>query len=238
MAEGLRTEDVSRIAYQLLSSVAHCEKHNILHRDIKPGNVLIDRNGYPVLIDLGMAKYVPDKTFSWCGTPFLVSPEIIRMEGHDKATDYWSWAVMLYKLVTGKYPFRAYNEEALYKKICKGSFAVVGSYEFRSLMVAILYPNPMKRLGSSPQGWKDIFAHSWFRQDESFSLARVQSQELAAPWLPGTNKQKGETDSTEEASFLPPGGGMFVQHDLMKEQAYLTEEQHALFHSFGPYISD
>ena len=146
-------------------------------------------------------------------------------QGHDKATHYWSWAVMLYKLMTGRYPFRAYNEEALYKKICRGSFSVVGSYKFRSLMVAILYPNPVKRLGSSPQGWKEIFAHSWFRQDETFSLARVQSQELPAPWLPGTKKDVGDTDITEEPTFIPAGGGIFVQHDLMKERAFLTEGQ-------------
>ncbi|CAJ1954663.1 unnamed protein product [Cylindrotheca closterium] len=235
---GLSEEIAKFYAAGILEGLAYCHRHHIIHRDVKPGNVLIDRNGYPVLIDLGMAKYVPDKTFTWCGTPFLVSPEVIRMEGHDKATDYWSWAVMVYKLVTGKYPFRAYNEEALYRKICRGSFAVVGSYEFRSLMVAILYPNPRKRLGSSPQGWKDIFAHSWFRQDEIFSLARVQSQELPAPWLPESKKQGSDESNSNEPYFLPPGG-MFVDHDdLMKEQAYLTEEQQASFQSFGPYISD
>ncbi|KAL3935627.1 MAG: hypothetical protein SGBAC_008893 [Bacillariaceae sp.] len=235
---GLSEESTKFYAAGILEGLAYCHRHHIIHRDIKPGNVLIDRNGYPVLIDLGMAKYVPDKTYTWCGTPFLVSPEIIRMEGHDKATDYWSWAVMVYKLVSGKYPFRAYNEETLYSKICRGSFAVVGSYEFRSLMVAILYPNPTKRLGSSPQGWKDIFAHSWFRQDETFSLTRVQSQELSPPWLPGTKKQANDVSNADEAFFLPPGGGMFIEHDLMKERSYLTEEQQAPFQSFGPYISD
>ncbi|KAL3763467.1 hypothetical protein ACHAW5_002719 [Stephanodiscus triporus] len=116
MAEGLRMEDVSRIAYQLLSALDHCDRHNILHRDLKPQNIIPPpslhtrfkantKTAELRVIDFGCgimddSKGKEHATFA--GTPFLISPEVFQKKYTSK-TDIFSAGVVLYVLVAG-YP--------------------------------------------------------------------------------------------------------------------------------------
>jgi calcium-dependent protein kinase len=107
----LRTEDVSRIAFQLLSAVNHCANHNIIHRDIKPENAMFMEStpGAELrLIDFGsstMDKTKPgpdDRHTTFAGTAFYISPELF-LRTYTTKTDVWSCGVTLYVLVAG-YP--------------------------------------------------------------------------------------------------------------------------------------
>ena len=62
---------------------------SVIYRDLKPENVLLDNTGYTVIIDLGFAKIIKDKTYTFCGTPLYLAPEIIMQKGHDKGADLW-----------------------------------------------------------------------------------------------------------------------------------------------------
>eukprot|EP00588_Corethron_pennatum_P031647 CAMPEP_0194346156 /NCGR_PEP_ID=MMETSP0171-20130528/105264_1 /TAXON_ID=218684 /ORGANISM="Corethron pennatum, Strain L29A3" /LENGTH=1009 /DNA_ID=CAMNT_0039113245 /DNA_START=182 /DNA_END=3211 /DNA_ORIENTATION=+ len=75
----------------ILESLAHLHDRHICYRDLKPENVLVDGGGYCVLVDLGFAKIVRDKTYTLCGTPEYLAPEIILSKGHDKGVDYWAF---------------------------------------------------------------------------------------------------------------------------------------------------
>jgi serine/threonine protein kinase len=76
----------------------YLHKKNIAYRDLKPENLLIDSNGYVKIIDFGFAKKFPyvkkdktlDKTYTLCGTPEYLAPEIIMSKGYDKCVDYWA----------------------------------------------------------------------------------------------------------------------------------------------------
>jgi serine/threonine protein kinase len=107
--EDLRTEDVSRIAFQLLSAVDHCAKHNIIHRDIKPENVMfrdLDPKSELRLIDFGSGTMdspeMDGRHTTFVGTPFYVSPEMLQNK-YTQLTDVFSVGVVLYVLVAG-YP--------------------------------------------------------------------------------------------------------------------------------------
>merc|ERR1712238_328781 len=76
-----------------------------VYRDLKPENVLIDKDWYPLICDFGFAKFVADKTYTLCGTPNYLSPEIIMNRGHDASTDHWALGILIYEMVAGENPF-------------------------------------------------------------------------------------------------------------------------------------
>jgi hypothetical protein len=74
---------------------------NNIYRDLKPENILLDTMGYVKIGDFGFAKKVQDRTFTRCGTPEYVSPEMLGRAGHNKGTDYWSLGIFLYECLHG-----------------------------------------------------------------------------------------------------------------------------------------
>ncbi|XP_043920401.1 cGMP-dependent protein kinase 1-like [Protopterus annectens] len=94
----------------------------IVYRDLKPENLMMDKNGYIKLVDFGFAKLLQkgEKTYSFCGTPDYMAPEIIKNEGHDCSSDLWSLGVLIYELLVGRPPFSSSNPQKVYGKILDG----------------------------------------------------------------------------------------------------------------------
>ena len=85
-------------------------EHGIIYRDLKPENILLDSNGHIRLTDFGLSKTgifktEEDMTYTICGTPEYLAPEIVRGEGHGKAVDWWSLGALLYEMSCGRPPF-------------------------------------------------------------------------------------------------------------------------------------
>lgn len=87
----------------VLEAFQYLHARGIVFRDLKPENLLLDANGYVKLIDFGFAKYIgfSSKTWTFCGTPEYVSPEVILNKGHDRAVDYWALGILVFELLTG-----------------------------------------------------------------------------------------------------------------------------------------
>ncbi|KAL3913696.1 MAG: hypothetical protein SGPRY_007892 [Prymnesium sp.] len=106
-----------------LPSFAPPELHaqDIVYRDLKPENVLIDDRGHAVLSDFGLAKEaitsLQGGTWSFCGTPSYMAPEVLQGSGHGVAVDWWCFGTLIFEMLVGTPPFYSYNLQTMYRAI-------------------------------------------------------------------------------------------------------------------------
>ena len=104
---------------EVLLGLEFTHSQNVVYRDMKPENVLLDKDGHVKIVDFGLSKKVVDRTFTLCGTPDYIAPEIIQNKGHNKAADYWALGVVIYEMLTGLPPFYKENEDhTTFDRIC------------------------------------------------------------------------------------------------------------------------
>ena len=188
----------------IIDGLAYLHHRRIAYRDMKPENILMNANGYCVIIDMGFAKIVLDKTYTMCGTPEYIAPEIILNSGHDHVADYWSWACLFFELVVGQTPFMTagIDQMSLLKGITKaqykfpsklsslrssgGSGLDTALFHWKDLISRLLKPNSVERLGNLQHGVEDIMNHRVFA---SIDFVEFRNQKNPAPWVPNSGDQ-------------------------------------------------
>ena len=107
----------------LFQAINHCHAQNVVHRDIKPDNIMITSEETVRLIDFGLSKASKSgKTLSTvAGTPYYMAPEVLE-GAYSKKADIWSLGVLLYTLVSGYLPFQGGNAAEVFRKIKEAEF--------------------------------------------------------------------------------------------------------------------
>jgi len=171
----------------VVEAFAYLHKRQYVYRDLKPENLMIDNNGYVRVVDLGFAKKVMPghKTWTFCGTPEYIPPEIISNTGHNIAADYWSLGILVFELLSKRTPFRAKDDLAIYEGILRGIHSVQFPYKIsrkaESLIKSLCRQDPSERLGYQKAGISDIRKHRWF---QGFDWEGLLVQKVVAPHVP------------------------------------------------------
>ena len=191
--------------------VWHIHSKRVAYRDLKPENLVLDHRGYLKVVDLGLAKIVDGKTWTLCGTPDYLAPEIILNEGHDKGVDYWALGVLIYELVSGIPPFYADDPMEVYEKILSSNMTFPSHFtkNMCDICKKLLKLCQSKRLGNGKGGCTGVLKHKWF---SGFDWDGLLNYQLPPP-IPVTVKDpldasnfdayEEEPDTLEESDWSP-----------------------------------
>ncbi|KFK23575.1 hypothetical protein AALP_AAs59562U000100 [Arabis alpina] len=156
-----------RYFQQLASALSFCHGDGIAHRDVKPQNLLLDKQDNLKLSDFGLSalsehRAIDGLLYTACGTPAYTAPEIIAQRGYDGAkADAWSCGVLLFVLLAGYVPFDNSNIVAMYMKIQRRDYRFPSwiSKPARSIIYKMLDPNPETRMSV-----EDVMGKKWFQK--------------------------------------------------------------------------
>ncbi|OCF44225.1 PLK/PLK1 protein kinase [Kwoniella heveanensis CBS 569] len=151
---------------QLIAACQYMHQMNVIHRDLKLGNLFLDANMGVKVGDLGLAALIEkpgDRKKTICGTPNYIAPEVLfdTANGHSFEVDVWSVGVILYTLLIGKPPFQTKDVKAIYKRIRENRYEFPAekqiSQSAQELIMSILNTDPDKR-----PTLEAILSHKWF----------------------------------------------------------------------------
>jgi len=210
ISQGSFSEEKSKFyAGQILLGLGHLHKHNIVYRDLKPENLLLDRDGNIRICDFGLSKQdvEGDTVQSICGTPEYLAPEVIKRKPYGKAVDWWSLGTLIYEMIQGLPPYYHTNRQQMYKNILRMPLPKPKdkmSEKAFLLCAGLLERDPKKRLGYKGDV-EEIKAHAWF---SDINWEKMLKKELVPPFKPPV---KGSSDISQidpvflnEHAALPP----------------------------------
>uniref|UniRef100_A0AC34QSB3 Non-specific serine/threonine protein kinase n=1 Tax=Panagrolaimus sp. JU765 TaxID=591449 RepID=A0AC34QSB3_9BILA len=198
----LSVDETKFVSSEIISALGHIHKFGVIHRDVKPENILLSSEGHMVLSDFGSAKKlepVPEteketedaesssddvpkrraRRSSFVGTAHYVTPEVLENRPVDETCDYWALGCIIFQCLTGERPFADVSEHLIFRRIVALRYKFpedFPSVNARDLIENLLILEKEDRLGSKKQGGvKKIMDHAFFENVNWENLAQVAS---------------------------------------------------------------
>jgi len=183
-----KQEEARFFAASVVLVFEYLHSKDIIYRDLKPENLLLDNMGYLKVTDFGFAKEVKDRTWTLCGTPDYLAPEIIGSRSHGKGVDWWTLGILIYEMLVSYPPFYHPDPMKVYSKImaCRVKYPNGFNKNARSLIDAILKQRPSQRLGVVQGGASKVKAHPWFK---GFKWDALIARKVQAPIVQPVNNR-------------------------------------------------
>uniref|UniRef100_A0A8C1WY68 protein kinase C n=1 Tax=Cyprinus carpio TaxID=7962 RepID=A0A8C1WY68_CYPCA len=208
-------------------------EHEIVYRDLKLDNLLLDTEGFVKIADFGLCKEgmgYQDRTSTFCGTPEFLAPEVLTETSYTRAVDWWGLGVLIFEMLVGESPFPGDDEEEVFDSIVNDEvrYPRFLSTEAISIMRRLLRRNPERRLGAGERDAEDVKKHLFFRNIDWDGLL---AKKVKPPFVPviqsSSDVSNFDDEFTSEAPVLTPP----------REPRPLTQDEQDLFADFD-YIAD
>ena len=194
------------------------EREGVAYRDLKPENILIDADGHLKLVDFGFAKKINNRsqtssngnalgddkshtgeTYTLCGTPEYLAPEVIRNTGHGTAVDWWAFGILIYEFLVGQPPFWDQNPMKIYEQIVEGRVRYPSAMgkDARDIIGGLCTVDVTKRLGNMAGGAATVKDHPWFA---SINWDDLYHRRMKGPIIPHL---KGPDDTRNFDEYDP-----------------------------------
>ncbi|XP_045473361.1 ribosomal protein S6 kinase beta-1 [Harmonia axyridis] len=228
-AEGIIVEDhaVFYLA-EIILAIEHLHSKEIIYRDLKPENVMLDGQGHVKLTDFGLCKEhvePTELTHTFCGTIEYMAPEILLRSGHGKAVDWWSLGAMFLDMLTGSPPFTSENRKCTIEKILRNK-AKIPHYltpNARDLIRRLLKRQVSARLGAGPEGAEEIKQHPYFK---GIDWNDVYNKRYKPPFVPTLKNSKDTSMFDSKFTCMTPV-------DSPVEPVHGTESFRDIFQGFS-----
>jgi protein kinase X len=181
----LDSVSASFYAAQIILCFEYLHSKSMVYRDLKPENVLIHRSGYLRLSDFGFLKQlkVGERTYTLCGTPEYLAPEIILNKGHSKAVDWYCLGIFIYEMMVGRCPFMHEDPYTIFTMILSSRirFPKFFDSKAKSIIRHLTDHDLSKRYGNLKNGPEDVKNHRFFNDINFFNII---TQTAKVPYIP------------------------------------------------------
>ncbi|KAK6764113.1 hypothetical protein RB195_024433 [Necator americanus] len=214
----------------VLLGLEFLHKNNIIYRDLKLDNLLLDKDGFVKLADFGLCKEGMgpcDKTSTFCGTPEFLAPEVLTESSYTRAIDWWGLGVLIFEMLVGEPPFSGDDEEEIFDSIVNDEvrYPRFLSIESISIMRRLMRKNPEKRLGAGEKDAEDVKMQRFFKHI-NWEWDRLLRKEIKPQFVPQIKNAEDVSNFDDEFTKEKP------RFSSAKDKHIITEADQQMFLNF------